>query len=203
MSAPVGSPHAARTSPHRDDVSETSLNSQTSKDQIMASDTAQQDSAQGSREQHVRSRTIPAPVSAVFALLTDPTRHRETEPGDWVRSARDAEPITEVGQVFGMDMYADGAGGDYVMHSRVIAFEPERTVAWMPGQYDDSGTWGAGRWTWRYDLEPTADNHCRVTLTYDWSDVPHDLRKQFGGFPPFGAEFLDESLAALEAAVTR
>ena len=52
----------------------------------------------------VRTRTIPDSVDQIFTLLSDPRRHHETEPGDWVRGAFDVTPITEVGQVFSMDM---------------------------------------------------------------------------------------------------
>lgn len=152
------------------------------------------------QERHVRSRVVGAPAAAVFALLTDPARHLETEPGDWVRDALDPAPITGVGQVFGMDMYHEAAGGAYVMHNRVIAYEQDRALAWEPGQLDERGELDTGGWIWRYDLEP-AEGGTRVHLTYDWSATPHALREQVGGMPPFGPGFLDDSLAALESAV--
>lgn len=40
-----------------------------------------------------------------------------------------------------------------------------------------------------------------ATLTYDWSAVPGQLRKEFA-LPPFPPSFLEEALAALERAVT-
>ncbi|RBP66235.1 polyketide cyclase/dehydrase/lipid transport protein [Brevibacterium sanguinis] len=148
-----------------------------------------------------RSRTIPAPASAIFAILADPSRHRETEPGDWVRSAIDPEPITGAGQIFGMNMYAEGPG-DYRMHNTVTSFAPNRTIAWDPGQPDETGTVVPGGWRWRYDLEEV-DGGTEVTLTYDWSATPQETRDFFGGFPAVGPEFLEESLASLERAVTR
>ncbi|QDP98819.1 ATPase [Microlunatus elymi] len=152
-------------------------------------------------DQLIRSRTIPAAPDAVFAVLRDPARHPETEPTDWVRSAIDPRPITEVGQVFGMNMYArrDGFDPDYVMHNQVIAFEEPTTIAWRPGQYGPDGTLGFGGWSWRYDLTAQGDN-CVVTLTYDWSQTPQQLRELFG-LPPFGPDFLDQSLECLERAV--
>ncbi|OMH34214.1 SRPBCC family protein [Tersicoccus sp. Bi-70] len=154
-------------------------------------------------ERYVRSRTIDAPPAAVFAVLTDPSRHQETEPTDWVRDARDTERLTAVGQVFAMNMFHTGAGGDYVMHNTVIALEPDRTIAWRPGQEHD-GAVRSGGWTWRYDLQPTGTGTgtgTEVTLTYDWSAVPEKLR-QYVNVPPFEPEFLDRSLAALETAAT-
>ena len=150
---------------------------------------------------YVVSRTVAAPPPEVFALLTDPARHHQTEPTDWVRGPLDAAPapITEVGQVFGIEMFHENAGGRYDMHNRVIAFEPDRTVAWEPGQYEPDGTLGTGGWTWRYDLAPEGRGTL-VTLTYDWSAVPPALREEFG-LPPFPPEFLAQSLEALDRAL--
>lgn len=146
------------------------------------------------------SRIIAAPAKMIFAVLADPRRHKETEPGDWVRDAITKDPITGVGQVFKMNMFHPGAGGDYVMHSRVTVFEPDRSIAWDPGQPDEHGNPRVGGWRWRYDLEPREDGTV-VTLTYDWSACPPALRDAIG-LPPFGPEFLDASLAALDRAVT-
>lgn len=149
------------------------------------------------REQMIRSRVIPLPAEAIFAVLADPARHTETEPGDWVRSAIDPEPITEVGQVFSINMFIESQG-DYVMDNRVIALEPGRTIAWAPGQYDERGELGPTWWTWRYDLAPTGDG-TEVTITYDWTDTPDSFRREVP-MPPFPPDFLDASLASLARA---
>lgn len=153
-------------------------------------------------EQIRTSRTIAAPASAIFAVLRDPARHPETEPGDWVREAIDPEPITSVGQVFGMHMdHEQAVGGAYVMHNRVTELEPHRVICWEPGQLDDADQLDVGGWTWRYDLLPVPGG-TDVTLTYDWSAVPATTREEFGGeLPPFPTSLFDESLAALERAV--
>lgn len=151
-----------------------------------------------------RSRTLEAPPAAVFAVLADPAEHQHTEPTDWVREPHDAAPLTGVGQIFGMHMFHVNAGGDYRMDNRVIAFDQDRVLAWEPGQYDDAGRLDTGGWTWRYDLAPVDDDGAEagtaVTLTYDWSAVPEPLRETLG-LPPFGPEFLDDSLAALASRV--
>lgn len=117
------------------------------------------------------TRTIAAPPEAVFALLADPARHHETEPTDWVRGSleEDPAPLTEVGQVFGIEMFHENAHGRYDMHNRVITFEQDRTIAWEPGQYGPDGELGTGGWTWRYDLAPAggAGEGTEVTLTYE------------------------------------
>lgn len=145
------------------------------------------------------SRFVQARPEQVFALLSDPARHQETEPNDWVGEAVSPEPITGVGQVFGIRMFHLNAGGHYRMDNRVIAFEKDRTIAWEPGQYGKDGHLGTGGWTWRYDLA-AQDGGTEVTLTYDWSAVPQPQREEFG-LPPFGQEFLEESLDSLARAV--
>ena len=152
-------------------------------------------------ERFVATRTIEAPASAVFAVLTDPRRHQETEPSDWVRSAVEPETITEVGQIFGMNMFLEQIGGAYVMHNRVTVFDEDTAIAWEPGQFDDSGELSVGGWFWRYDLEPRGEQ-TDVTLTYDWSGTPQEFRDEIGGLPPFGPDFLHKSLVSLDSAAT-
>lgn len=155
--------------------------------------------SRGDRDEAMRrTRIIEAPREAIFAVLADPDQHRYTEPSDWVREAISPQPITGVGQVFGMSMYHVNAGGDYVMHNRVVVFEPNRSIAWEPGQYDDAGRLGVGGWFWRYDLAP-AEGGTEVALIYDWSATPQQVRAEIGGLPAFGADFLETSLASLDA----
>ncbi|HEX9831536.1 MAG TPA: SRPBCC family protein [Mycobacterium sp.] len=152
-------------------------------------------------QRFVVTRTIPAAPAEIFALLSDPTRHQETEPGDWVRDAVDSRPIYGTGQMFAMNMYFDRAGGDgdYVVHNVVSEFEQDRIIAWLPGELDDSGEHNPGGWFWRYDLSPT-DGGTDVTLTYDWTNTPQEFRDQVE-MPPFPVDFIEQSLASLERAV--
>ncbi|GAA1713993.1 SRPBCC family protein [Dietzia cercidiphylli] len=146
------------------------------------------------------SRTIPASPSEIFALLADPTRHKDTEPGDWVRDAVTTEAISGVGDVFAITMYREAGGGDYVIHNVVTAFDPDRTIEWEPGQPDATGQISTGGWRWRYDLAP-AGASTEVTLRYDWSATSREQADEIGGMPPFGRDFLEASLASLEAAL--
>jgi uncharacterized protein YndB with AHSA1/START domain len=153
------------------------------------------------QERFVATRTIAAPPAAVFAVLANPTRHKDTEPGDWVRDAIDTAPITGTGHVFAMNMYLDQAGGDYVTYNLVTEFEPDKTISWSTGSLDESGQHVPGGWWWRYDLAPNGEG-TDVTLTYDWAETPQAFRDQIGGMPPFPIGFIKESLAALDRAVT-
>ena len=140
---------------------------------------------------------VDAPAHAVFAVLADPTQHAAIDGTGWVRDALDGAPLTREGQLFRIAMYHDNhPDGDYEMANKVIAFQPDRALAWEPGQAGADGEIGYGGWTWRYDLEPRGDRQTRVTLTYDWSAVPAELREHIQ-FPPFPASHLDNSLANL------
>jgi hypothetical protein len=151
-------------------------------------------------ERYVVTRTIAASPEAIFALLADPARHRDTEPTDWVRDAVRTAPITGKGQMFAMNMYLPAAGGDYVTYNLVNVFERDRAIGWLPGVLDDSGNHVAGGWSWRYDLAPTGDR-TDVTLTYDWSATPQEFRDRVTAMPMFGDDYLAASLAALERSV--
>ena len=150
-------------------------------------------------ERYVVTRTIPASPASVFAVLADPTRHKDTEPGDWVRDAVDPAPITHVGQMFAVNMFLEQAGGHYVMHNLVTEFDQDTTIAWLPGRLDESGDHSPGGWWWRYDLTPNGDD-TDVTVTYDWSETTREFRDTIG-VPVFGSDFIEESLAALERTV--
>lgn len=152
------------------------------------------------RECLVVSRTMAASPAEIFAVLTDPTRHQDTEPGDWVRSAVDTNPITAMGQVFAVNMFLDAAGGHYVVHNLVIAYVQDRTIAWLPGARTDDGSVDHGGWWWRYDLS-AADEGTTVTLTYDWTDTPESVRAHVGGLPAVSEQFLADSLASLDSSM--
>ena len=55
-------------------------------------------------EQYVVTRTVPVAPAQVFAVLADPARHHDTEPGDWVRDSKYTTRITATGQIFSMNM---------------------------------------------------------------------------------------------------
>ncbi len=73
--------------------------------------------------------------AAVFAVLADPANHAAIDGTGWVRESLDGERITADGQVFRIAMYHDNhPDGRYEMANKVIAYEPDRTIAWEPGQ---------------------------------------------------------------------
>ncbi|RDH77347.1 polyketide cyclase [Mycolicibacterium moriokaense] len=143
--------------------------------------------------------TVAAPIDTVFAVLADPTTHQAIDGTGWVREPHQDTPLTEVGQVFRMHMYHDNAAnpdGFYEVANRVEVFDPPRAIAWQPGQGADDANLEFGGWIWRYDLTAVDGGRTDVTLTYDWSAVPAQVREHIQ-FPPFDKPHLSNSLQHL------
>ncbi|HZU72046.1 MAG TPA: SRPBCC family protein [Acidimicrobiales bacterium] len=137
---------------------------------------------------------IAASAGVVFSILADPARHAAIDGTGWVCEALEGEPVTAAGQVFRMAMYhPNHPDGSYRMANLVEIFDPPSSIAWRPGTEDDAGDLSFGGWIWRYDLTPLGPSETRVTLSYDWSAVPEDVRRHIG-FPPFAPDHLDNSL---------
>jgi len=146
--------------------------------------------------------TVAAPAARVFAVLADPTTHaaidgrdRVTDGTGRVQEPVDRAPLTEVGQIFRMDMYhPNHPDGGYQVANKVQVLDPPRAIGWLTG-YDPKGDGQLefGGWCWRYDLAPVGPFETEVTLTYDWSAVPQSIR-EYLQFPPFGPEHLSNSL---------
>jgi uncharacterized protein YndB with AHSA1/START domain len=140
---------------------------------------------------------IDAPAEVVFRVLADPATHAAIDGTGRVREAYDSRPLTAAGQIFRVAMYHENhPDGGYEMSNRVQVFDPPHTISWEPGYHTDDGGLGFGGWIWRYDLAPEGPDKTSVTLTYDWSAVPEQLRQHIG-FPPFPPDHLGNSLANL------
>jgi hypothetical protein len=155
-------------------------------------------------EQVSVSTTIGADPEAVFAVLADPSAHVDIDGTGWVRGAIDADRITATGQVFRMAMYhPNHPDKDYKIANRVEVFDEPRAIAWKPGnESPETGELTFGGWIWRYDLEATGPSRTVVTLTYDWSAAPPQVREHLQ-FPPFGLDHLDNSLQHLSDLVAQ
>ena len=145
------------------------------------------------------SRTIDAPASEIFDLLTLPARHHEFDGSGMVRSADNTERISKVGERFVMNMHAEDMGGDYQMFNHVTAFDDNKMVGWQPAQEKNKDE-PAG-WEWLYTLESQGSDSTLVTLTYDWSKVTD--KKLISIFPKVSKDELEDSLNQLAAAVVK
>jgi hypothetical protein len=150
------------------------------------------------------STTIEAVPEAVFAVLADPSAHADIDGTGWVRESLEGDRIIAAGQVFRMAMYhPNHPDKDYKVANRVEVFDEPRAIAWKPGtESPETGELSFGGWIWRYDLEVTGASRTTVTLTYDWSAVPPEVR-EYLQFPPFGQDHLDNSLQHLSDLVAR
>jgi hypothetical protein len=103
-----------------------------------------------------------------------------------VRSAGQDMVISNVGDVFTMNMFNDEMG-DYVMDNRVVEFEPERRIVWEPVMRSidrpefksDVGEPAYHQWGWQ--LEPLDAGRTRVTEFFDCSRSPDWLQKVLDG----------------------
>jgi hypothetical protein len=148
------------------------------------------------------STTIEASPEAVFSVLADPAAHVAIDGTGWVRASVDGDRITAAGQVFRMGMFHENhPDKDYETANLVEVFDEPWAIGWRPGtESAATGELSFGGWTWRYDLEPTGPSETRVTLTYDWSAVPPEVR-EYLHFPPFEPDHLDRSLRHLSELV--
>ena len=113
------------------------------------------------------TRVVDARPDRVFALLTTPDRHVDFDASGTVLGSRTHHPLRAVGDVFEMEMHGEDMG-DYVVDNHVVAFEPNREIAWAPATH--GGERGGQVWTYR--LEPANGGwSTRVTHVYDWSGV--------------------------------
>ncbi|MGH3970581.1 MAG: SRPBCC family protein [Mycobacterium sp.] len=149
-------------------------------------------------ETMIATISIPAPAETVFAVLADPGTHAAIDGTGWVQDYLDSQPLTRVGQIFRSAMYHDGhPDKNYEMANKVVAFDRPHAIAWEPGHDDlKDGNLKFGGWTWRYDIDATGSSGAHVTLTYDWSAVPSELRQHIQ-FPPFDRVHLENSLKHL------
>ncbi len=107
-------------------------------------------------------RVIPAPPEAIFALISDPARHREIDGSGSVRDPKGRSEPLEMGSRFGMSMKI---GVPYSMVSTVIEYEPDRRLAWQTRGPTAIGQYFGGR-IWRYELEPV-EGGTRVRESWD------------------------------------
>ena len=148
-------------------------------------------------------QVVAAPIGRVFALLADTRHHAEIDGSGTVKGA-EGGTITEVGQVFIMNMHRDDLG-HYRSKNTVTEFEPETSIAWAPGLdrsypckvVDMLANIREGGHTYTYRLREV-DGGTEVTQIYDWSGVTDP---QFEAFCPFvSREELAGSLANLARA---
>lgn len=146
------------------------------------------------------TRTVNAPPSAVFAVITDPAGHVRIDGSGMLVAAQDPAPMTGVGDSFIMHMDREALGdiplGKYDVRNTVTAFVPDELFEWNVGGVDQP-PFGH---VYGYRLEPADDGATAVTLYVDWSGVRSGSVRD--RFPIVPAHMLEKSLDNLERVVT-
>jgi uncharacterized protein YndB with AHSA1/START domain len=109
-------------------------------------------------------RVIPAPPEAIFALLADPSRHREIDGSGSVHDPKGTPHRVKLGDTFGMAMKRVVP---YSTTNTVIEFDDNRRIAWRTCSTSFIGNVLGGP-IWRYELEPV-DGGTRVRESWDIS----------------------------------
>ena len=143
-------------------------------------------------------RTIDAPTTAIFDVLSNPARHTEIDGSGFVVSDEKTDRITGTGQVFRMNMTGDHMGGDYQTDNTVTGYDANHLLAWQtaPADTDPPG------WEWVWELHADGSDATDVTLTYDWSKVTDPAILEKVPFPLVERTALEDSLNNLAAAVS-
>jgi uncharacterized protein YndB with AHSA1/START domain len=113
------------------------------------------------------SDVIAAPAETVFELIADPAQQPRWDGNDNLGEAPVGQRVRAVGDVFTMALNT-GA----VRENHVVEFDEGRLIAWRPSEV---GQPPPGH-LWRWAVEPVDDTHCRVTQTYDWSQLTDETR---------------------------
>lgn len=141
------------------------------------------------------TRTIDASANDVFALLSDPSRHAETDNSGMVVSADTDAKLEKVGDIFVMNMTKED--GDYQTRNEVFAFQENKVIGWKNLANLTADVEVGAKWL--YELSSEGTDSTSVTLTYDRSEIASDEVRKMS--EKFDDAVMEESLAALASAV--
>ena len=138
-------------------------------------------------------RVIKAPPSAIFAIISDISRHPEIDgSGSVVGTKPGAPQELALGTTFGMSMKL---GLPYSMSNRVIEYEPDRRLAWQTTLSGPLGRFIGGR-IWRYELE-SVDGGTKVTETWDITQDKQGFLLKYGPVASQTAQSMTKTLKRL------
>lgn len=127
-----------------------------------------------STNQVAATRRVEAPAAAVFALLSDPSRHPGFDGSGMLRDLVTPGVLTGVGNVFTMRMH-NPVMGEYTIDNHVVEFDRDRRIAWEPvlsgaSREEDKPDIGHRlHHRWGYELEAEEPSATLVTEFFDCS----------------------------------
>ena len=102
---------------------------------------------------------INAPAEKIFAILSDPRRHKEIDGSSTIQENISGPDKLVLGSKFGMKMRL---GVNYRIKNTVVEYQENSLIAWRH----------VGRWIWRYELVNIGPQMTQVTETFDASRAP-------------------------------
>ena len=110
--------------------------------------------------------TIEQSADTVFELIADPARQPEWDGNDNLVGSTSPR-VRHVGDVFEM-INTNG----HVRENHVVEFTEGHLVAWRPSPMGEPQPGHL----WRWEVASLSDHTCRVTHTYDWSQLTDETR---------------------------
>ena len=102
---------------------------------------------------------INAPAEKIFAILSDPRRHKEIDGSSTIQENISGPDKLVLGSKFGMQMHL---GIDYRIRNTVVEYRENQLIAWRH----------LGCWRWRYELVDLGNGSTQVTETFDGTFAP-------------------------------
>ena len=102
---------------------------------------------------------INAPAEKIFAILSNPHRHKEIDGTQTIQENISGPDKLILGSEFGMKMRL---GVNYRIQNTVVEYEENSLIGWRH----------VGRWIWRYELVNIGPQMTQVTETFDASSAP-------------------------------
>jgi hypothetical protein len=102
---------------------------------------------------------INAPAEKIFAILSNPRRHKEIDGTKTIQENISGPDKLILGSKFGMKMRL---GINYRILNTVVEYEENSLIGWRH----------VGRWIWRYELVNIGPQMTQVTETFDASRAP-------------------------------
>jgi hypothetical protein len=141
-------------------------------------------------------RAVAAPAAEIFAVLTDPRGHVAIDSSGMLMEAS-GDVVGKVGDTFVVHMDREALNdyplGLYDVTVEIVAFEPDREIAWTIRSERDIGH------IYGYRLAPIEEGTL-VTSYYDWSAIKQNWRDA-GIFPVIPESALRATLGILARTV--